>query len=87
MIKRRPNLSIEEGGTVSRQGKNGHVLRLGSYCRLFQTRPSHSRNMLCTGFLNYPACPDLAQCCSKPLKVRKVVEIVPFESLEPAGIE
>jgi len=82
MIKRRPNLSIEEGGTVSREGKNGQRLRLGSYCRLFQTKPCHRKSMLCMGFHNFPPCPDFFICMAKPAKPKKSVEVLPMELLQ-----
>lgn len=77
MIKRRVNLSIEEGGTVSRKGKNGRRLHLGIYCRLFQTRPSHCKSMLCTGYQDFPPCPDFPTCAVKPAKSKKAVVVLP----------
>ena len=82
MIKRRPNLSIEEGGTVSRRGKNGRRRHLGTYCRLFQTRPCHRKSMLCTGYHDFPACPDFPVCTAKPAKCKKAVVVLPPSLLQ-----
>jgi len=80
MIKRRSNLSIEEGGSVFRAGKNGQRKRLGTYCRLFQTRPYHRKSMLCVGFFNFPACPDYPACAVKPPKPKRSGEVAVQEA-------
>lgn len=82
MIKRRSNLSIEEGGSVSREGKNGQCKRLGTYCRLFQTRPTHSKSMLCVGFLGFPPCPDYPTCAVKPRKPKRSGEVAAQEATD-----
>lgn len=80
MIKRRPNLSIEQGGSVFRRGKGGKKLKLGSHCRLFQTLPLCKRTMLCMGYLGYPPCPDLMKCliiAEARKRKKRPVEVIP----------
>lgn len=78
-IKRRPNLSVEEGGSVGRVGKHGQSIHLGTYCRLFQTKPPHHRLMLCCGYSVYPPCPDYSACA---LRRTKQLDVLPEELLQ-----